>query len=295
MSMQDFGPNAEERLSALQRVMKTVVGNPDLAGKIRWGLTTFPQGADDTADQNCILMCDPFNVLAFEMCASNCDMMYGGCMPPSGGPVVVPGDNTVAAVESGIDAMLPQGSTPSAETLTAVKGYLASVTTADHPTYVLFGTDGEPTCSDDSVGSKTIAAAKALADSGIKVFVVGISSTVAGSTVLDQVALAGGAPRNANPRFYPAENDQELATALGDITAAVASCSFRLDRPAPNPLAVSVYVGPTSVPRNDPNGFTYTFENGGASITLNGTACQMFQSGGNSAAVQVRFGCRGQG
>jgi hypothetical protein len=295
MSMQDFGPNNEERLSALQRVMKSVVGNPDLAGKIRWGLTTFPQGADDTADMNCILSCNPFDINAFQMCADACDAMYGGCMPPTSGPNVAPDDNTVAAVQAGIDAMSPQGSTPSAETLTAAKGYLTSVTTPDHPTYVLFGTDGEPTCSDDGQGSKTIAAAMALATAGIKVFVVGISSSVAGSTVLDQVAIAGGAPRNANPRFYPAENDDELTQALGEITSAVASCTFRLDMPAPNPLVVSVYVNSMSVPRNDPNGFTYTFMNGGAAITLNGTACQTFQAGGTTASVQVRFGCGQQG
>jgi hypothetical protein len=295
MSMEDFGANSEQRLAVLKRVAKNVVGNPALANKIRWGLTSFPKGADDVAAENCILSCDPFDFNAFQMCADQCDAMYGGCNPPMGGPDVEPGADTVAAVSSGIDAMNPQGGTPSAETLESVKSYLPMYTSADHPTFVLFGTDGEPTCSDDEQGTKTIAAAQALNDAGIKVFVVGISLGGAAADILNQVAVAGGAPRQQNPRFYPATNEQELTDSLSAITQGLASCTFRLDQPAPNPLVVQVYLGSTSLPRNDPNGFTYSFENGAGSITLNGNACQMFQMGGKSAQVQVRFGCRTQG
>jgi hypothetical protein len=271
MSMANrFGGSDEKRIEALKRAASSAIADPLLDGKIRWGMTPFPIAMPDPQDR-----CGVFQ----------------------GSPMVPAADGTVPAVLDAINAMTPFGATPTAEVLSEAASYLIPLTSTEHPSYVVLGTDGQPTCLDEiSVPSRTVDATARLRNAGIRTFVIGIASTSIDGEVLGAIAEAGGTARPGPSKYYDAQDEAALVTALAEIASRVSSCSYRLGHVALNPHLLSVAVDGAEIPRDDGDGFTYSVDQSGqvATVTLNGSSCEYLQSVG-AQALDVKLGCPPQG
>jgi hypothetical protein len=199
------------------------------------------------------------------------------------------GTNTTAGGNS--------GGTP---TDTAVKNATTYLTgllaTRKNPKYLLLATDGEPTCgnganiSDSAARPLAIAAIQAAVAAGFKTYVIGISIDPQGIATLNDMAVAGGVPRNdPMTKFYPVANKADLVTALTAITGQVTNCVFPLSKPPPVPSNVKVTVDGTKVEENMMNGWSYTSNN--MAIQFNGALCEQIKTG--NAQVNIVFGCPG--
>jgi hypothetical protein len=157
---------------------------------------------------------------------------------------------------------------------------------------------GPPNCCDPTTGLGGIgcldgdAAAKAVAAlhaSGVSTFVMGIPGSAPYAAVLDQIAQAGGTARATEPLYYAVDTADTgaLTSTLGVIVAkAIASCTFTLAAPPPDPNAVNVYVGGALVPQSGADGWTLA----GTKLTLLGSTCDAIQTG-TALSVRVIEGC----
>jgi hypothetical protein len=150
------------------------------------------------------------------------------------------------------------------------------------PTHVQ---DGELDCED---GSATTLAVSLLAQSGIETYVIGMPGSEQYSTLLDQLATAGGTARSTSPSYYPVTNTTDLIDTLKQIGVHVAiSCDIDLGQVPPDPNQVNVYFDKTLVPSSPSDGWTWT---GPSSIELTGAACSELMSG-DVLQVQIVAGC----
>jgi hypothetical protein len=138
----------------------------------------------------------------------------------------------------------------------------------------------------------TIAAATALRQAGIPVYVVGFN--FGGSRAnLNQVADAGGTNSMiaANQRFWTAEDAVQLADAIEQIQQQVISCSFTLDTPPPDPNKLWVLIGGQPAPRGGADGFVYDPTNN--TLTLRGASCTALQQVDPAVAtpLDIKLGC----
>jgi hypothetical protein len=187
-------------------------------------------------------------------------------------------------VASAIAATTPGGATPTAKAITTGTDFLKGVKDQNNKV-ILLATDGEPNCKGGSSSSLdldgTTAAAGAALAAGFKVYVIGIGPKLDN---LKAIATAGG-----TGDYYKVESSDQLATALLEISKAVASCTFTMDQSPPEPNNIAVYVGATAINKDPTNGWSY----GGTSQTVNfnGSACDLIKS--SAGAVKVMFGCGG--
>jgi hypothetical protein len=241
--------------------IKQVVTNTD--DKMRWGLKFFPDN-------------------------SQCGV---GVFP-----IVRIADRNASAVSFAMSQTSPNGATPTRIALAGATAYLATLTDPN-PKFILLATDGLPNCALSGTANTPDAAGaiQAVTDSarnGIPVFVIGIGSLPEAQSTLTAMALAGGRPQAANPRYYPVANTAELVSVLGGIGDTIGSCSFGLGSAPPDPTNIRVSVNGTRVP-NDPthaNGWDYG--TGKTSVQLFGKWCDDAKAG-KVKDVQAVFGCPG--
>ncbi len=136
----------------------------------------------------------------------------------------------------------------------------------------------------------TKAAAAKLAAAGTKVFVLGVPGTIeAYGHVLDELAVAGGAPRDGTPRYYAATEPtgESLAAALATIAAKVIdTCEIKLDAPVDDPGITNVLLDGEPIPATD--GWKWTSS---STLELTGHACERIHAG-KVARIQVVVGCK---
>ncbi|HEY2902747.1 MAG TPA: vWA domain-containing protein [Polyangia bacterium] len=231
---------------------------------IRWGLKFF---ADD------------------ELCGVN------------DGAVVPIADKNAAAIAAAIAGAMPLSSTPTRAALVSAGAYLATLTDPN-PKYILLATDGLPNCgmgqlgfggqADDSVA--TIQAVTDVAAKGIPVFVVGIGSIADAQTTLTAMAVAGGVPQAADPKYYPVASTADLVTVLGTIGGMIGSCSFSLGSVPPDPTNVTVTANGTKIPKDTTHTNGWDYGTGQTSIQLFGQTCDDAKAG-KLKDVQAIFGC----
>jgi von Willebrand factor type A domain len=181
--------------------------------------------------------------------------------------------------------------TPTATAMQKAVAYLQTV--ADpHRKYIVLATDGEPNCPDEETGPDlAVQAVLSAANAGFRVYVIGIAISAAGTTTLNRMAEAGGAPRtDPNLRFYPVANRMDLTTALGEIAGQIASCSFNLSKPPPAPDSVKVTVDGEPVPQSGSDGWSYSSPQN-TSIQLNGSWCERLKA--KAGQVDIVLGCPG--
>lgn len=237
---------------------------------------------------------------------------------------VTPGDppgstetSTTEAFEEAID-VVPNGGTPTGKTLAVLAPTLAQL---PGKTIVVLATDGGPNCNsaascgiDDCVpnieGScdpgtnccapggvagpelcidreATLEAISAIAADGIEVYVIGIPGSEVYEDVLDEMAVAGGAPLSGKDKYYRVTDLDDLGGVLGSIAGQVLSCEFPLESPPDVPNKTNVYLDGELLPFDEKNGWSWKSE---SVVELNGEACERLK-GGEVKQVQVVSGC----
>jgi hypothetical protein len=219
---------------------------------------------------------------------------------------------------SNATAITPFGGTPTGATLSAL---FPTLTALGKRTIVVLATDGGPNCNPNASCSidecmpniegqcsatvnccapkgpagptmcldrkATVDAVATLANAGIPVYVVGIPGSEVYGSVLDDMALAGGAPDIAPPFYYKVNDFSSLGAVLGSIAAIEVSCTFDLEDPPAETGFTNVYFDATAVPYDDKDGWAWQAP---SSIELFGKACQKLKSGA-VAQVQIVSGC----
>ena len=222
-----------------------------------------------------------------------------GCTVNPGAQVDV-GLNTAPAIATALGGAGPAGSTPTTMAMTLAGDYLAGLTTPN-PRFIVLVTDGQPTCAatgnngngDDSPAA--VAAVGAQAARGYGTFVIGVATATdaMATATLTQMSAAGMHPRPGTPNYYVVNNTAELVTALGAIGTQVASCTFDLASPPPDPNNVVVVADGKVVPKDAlPTDDGWMYGAAMTSITLTGTYCQDVMNGA-VANVEALFGCNG--
>lgn len=224
----------------------------------------------------------------------------------------------LAALPSADASALVGGSPAGAAFVSARDALLASP--PERPKFIVLITDGGANCSaGDSLPDSYELADEALLDAvddayaidGILTFVVGVDAldsdapagedTPAGNTftVLDNLALAGGAPwlSDAQTRwFYDVRDAEALIFGLGGVYPSDPSCELDLtllEAGPPDPAQipfVTFELDGMEVPRVDDcaseDGWAWILE--GEVMTFCGTPCALFESG---AALHGVYGC----
>ena len=256
--------------------------------EIRWGLKLFPDDLDCGVGMN---------------------------------PEVPIADKNGATVSSLLSLTSPSGGTPTRIALTGAMTYLASLTDTN-PKYILLATDGMPNCAPGStsnngggsmvqnstingvsIGSSsggsdaddsqaTIQTVTDSAMSGIPVFVVGVGSVPDAETTLTAMAIAGGRPQAAAPRYYPVANTADLASVLSDNGATIGSSSFGLGSEPPAPDNIRITANGAKVPQDPTHTNGWDYGTGMTSIQLFGKWCDEAKSGSLND-VNSLLGCPG--
>jgi hypothetical protein len=136
---------------------------------------------------------------------------------------------------------------------------------------------------------QSVAAVAALADAGIRTFVVGMPGSEPYIALLNAMADAGGTARAGDEGYYAVGDTAELSEALTAIAASVAiSCEIGLDYEPPDRNYVNVYFDEVQVPHDPANGWSF---GEAGQVWLHGAACDRLSSG-EVLEVQILAGCK---
>jgi hypothetical protein len=126
-----------------------------------------------------------------------------------------------------------------------------------------------------------------LHDAGISTFVVGVPGADDFDDLMNDLAEAGGTARNGTTKYFDVRDDDELDTALDEISQAVAlPCTLELDDAPDGSTLLNVYLDKVLIKAETPDG--WTFEDG--KVTLLGESCSLVQ-GGEVSEITVVSGC----
>ena len=279
-SMQD-GMRWTPSVSALRSVTK------QLETKISFGMALFPDPNPNTGGVfDCITAPDP------QMCANAISCGVGKV-------VVQPMIGNATAIDTALGGTMPGGGTPTPETLQSlVDTYASPPDDPDAlpvPKFVLLVTDGQPTCptgNGQQVTQTDIdasnAAIEALAEKGVRTYVIGYDTATPGNemlkTVLDGFAQRGG---TGDTEHHPVEDEASLLAVLESITAKIASCTFQLEMAPPRPDYVRVEVDGKQINLGDPDGWQLV---GDRTVELQGGACMSLMTVA-AHAINVEVEC----
>lgn len=144
----------------------------------------------------------------------------------------------------------------------------------------------------DSSGTK--AQVEALADAGITTFVVGIpgSDQAAYETLLDELAVLGGAPASSDsPQFYQVADATELSSTLVALTSdLVDSCELILENPPPDEEKVNVIIDGETLAKTGDDGWEFDDPENPTAIIIKGETCTTIETEGVQS-VSVEYGC----
>lgn len=283
--------------------------------KVAFGLDFYPFG--DDSDPNATV----------EMC----DM-------PTSADILVPigaGTSTVPLIVDALADYEPAGGTPTAAALARALEYFTNGDGAsiEGERYVLLATDGGPNCNPDleceidactlnmdglNCGGQNccdamldpqgpqscldedeaVAQVTALADAGVKTFVVGIPGTSAYGDTLDAMAVAGQRENpDAPPSYYRVESTggtEGLAEVLTSITSGVIrSCRLQLTSTPEDPDyegLLNVEIDGENVPQMGDGGWEVDRSTSPPTIVLKGATCEAMESRG-AEQVTITYGC----
>jgi Mg-chelatase subunit ChlD len=203
------------------------------------------------------------------------------------------GQHSAAQIKSSYANLVPEGGTP---TFDALEDVLASGFLSDRndpndnlrAKAVVLITDGEPNnCRNNPVGD-SIAAAQALKNAGIPVYVIGFNFEGANPTNLNSIADAGGTDAAiAGRKFYLADNAASLVTAIRDIAGSVIGCSYVLDSAPDDPNKVWVSINDQYLQQAQ-----YSVDGGSNTLTLDDNTCTTLRtSDPGQTQVKITLGC----
>lgn len=194
----------------------------------------------------------------------------------------------------------PGGDTPTGESIDIVAVELGADTWDGDKVMVLV-TDGEPdTCAIpepmngaeiELVRNRSVDAVTTAYDSGIRTFVVGVSTGIA-EDHLQALANAGLGVAAGDPDapFWVANDTDALVDAFDAIVAGLRPCDFALADPLMDDLAPTceVTINDDPVPFDDPNGWSLGDPQ---TLELQGSACDQIQEG--VVSIRLRCPCEG--
>ena len=269
----------EEKWAQVTSAVNEVVSQTQSA--IRWGLKLYAMPYPEDEDVRCFVPDEVTVPLEFDNATKISTALVDN--PP-----------TSKAIGS---------ATPTRWAIEKALAYLQSVDDG-YPKYMLLATDGLPNCGngimsaddydveDEQSSIDAIAAANA---AGVPVFVVGIDIGGGGDT-LDEMAVAGGRPRDVDPRYYPATATTGLVEALQQIVGSLPTCTFALSAKPPVPENIAVDATLASgvaarIPKDvtHANGWDYT-DDTMTGIQIYGTWCDEITND-NIKTVEAIFGC----
>ena len=224
----------------------------------------------------------------------------GDCTVNNGVEVPIAAGN-MSQINAAINNASPGGRTPTRKAINAAVAYLKGLTSPGTKS-ILLATDGQPNCKGDTVNTTddvegTTAAIKAAHDAGFKVYILGIGPEMS-AAALNGFADAGGTaiPDVSGPgkNYYAALSAEELSKQLASIVGEVASCTFALSTPPPDPTNVVIeFDGDRSLraPRDTTHtdGWDYT-SSSHTGIQLYGSWCDRVMKG-TFKSSKVLFGC----
>ena len=219
----------------------------------------------------------------------------------------------------------PGGGTPVAAALAGLPLRLAG---AGPNTYVFLVTDGGPNCNDEArcgvetcipniervrVGdglvcddeinccdgsvfgpnncldtSGSLGAVQSLAAAGVSTFVIGIPGSEAYSSLLDQLAVAGGVARAESPFYYRVADADALVQTVSALGKTVAlGCSIELSEPPPDPALVNLVFDSELIPSDPVDGWTFS---DATTVQVHGAACELLENG-DVLQADVIAGC----
>jgi hypothetical protein len=239
----------------------------DFKGRIRFGLTLFP----DTDNMNC----DQAKI-----------------------PIPV-GDGNEAAIQKLLNDALTNTNAyfPDGPCVTNIDGavHQASMEPAfkdlSRPSFVLLLTDGEQSACNLYGGANgaTMIISDMRTKQMVDSFVIGFGSGV-NVMQLDAFATAGGKPSNGMHKFYDATDGMSLQTALNTIASSTVGCVYKLQMVPPDPSQIFVFFDKMSVKR-DPNhmdGWDYDAANN--QVVFYGPPCSELKAA-MVGVVDIVFGC----
>jgi hypothetical protein len=257
-------------------------------------LMAFPGSSASSAPLDCFALSDPQRT---GECLALQDLGGSG-MTCNAGSLNVPVDyNNAATIAQALDSMAPDGATPTAVTLQAARAELEKLVTGPDqlasPKYVLLVTDGSPNCTNGSLGSNgqdpaavsaSVAAIQAMAQSGIKTYVLGYDTQKDATlrSVLDQMARAGGTGDMAHRAI---ENESGLIIAFQQITSTALACEYALEKPVIDKIYVRVVLDGRQLSVEDPNGWVLSADR--RKVRLQGGACTALSGAGHILNVTV--------
>jgi hypothetical protein len=245
-----------------------------------------------------------------------------------------PGDETVPVIVDALADYQPSGGTPTADALGHALDYFENGDGKDlaGDRYVLLATDGGPNCNDDLEcdadsctinlenetattlcggnccnpeveGSavncldedRTVARVTALAEAGIKTFVVGIPGSQFFGDTLDKLAEAGGQPNPDAPPSYYRVTSADGADGLADVltritTGLITSCRLQLSSTPIDPNLLNVEIDGEPVPKPGDNGWSLDTSTTPPTIVLAGETCDYMEEQG-AEQVRITYGC----
>ena len=281
-SMQSY-LGSTSREAAAESALLSAIGT--YQGKVMFGFEQFPPDSNDKA---------------FADCQGN------SCC--AGSVIVEPAINNYKAIDDPLKCGETPGSpcpTPSylsassAALVQARDWYWAKKKYAspNEDWYALLVTASEPGCSPAGDSRDPCSSAKSaatdLSNLRVRVVVLSVGYALGTNSCLTRISETGSPgllPAGMNTLYTPSSSNG-LSSAVNDFVAAVAktSCTLNLDLNNAEPPAqaqLQIYMGMTSIPQNDPNGWSFT-DAGQRTITLSGRACdqfatsQLFQLTGN--------------
>jgi len=191
---------------------------------------------------------------------------------------------------------VPQGDTPTAESVEAVVAELRAFK-EEGPKSIILATDGEPdTCEDPDAQNtearravaraRSVAAVHAAYAEGIKTHIISVGNEV-GVSHLKALAVAG-AGDDANAEAYTALDTDALVAAFNAIIGSVRTCDFTLEGTveADNAERGTVVLDGQSLTFGDPNGWEMPDDQ---TVRLLGQACERAQA--NASGISMKFPC----
>jgi hypothetical protein len=236
--------------------------------RIRWGLTLFPDKTGDNCAQ------EDIQVPIADGTASSIQTLLTAALDSTN--TLYPSGPCATNIDTGIEtaATDPGLSDPA------------------HPGNMVLVTDGNQSgkCTLGGGNAGTEAAIQAAQQRGVTTYVVGFGSDV-DTAELDKLAMLGGAPHSGAHAYYQADTAGDLQQAIGAITSAVVTCTYRID-PAPQDLDQTfVWFDHTQlVPRDPSHAAGWDYDPASLQLTLYGSYCDQLESGGASK-IDVIFGC----
>lgn len=213
------------------------------------------------------------------------------------GTTECPGLETIAAqLESAdvIDALLATfvgGSTPTAETLAAIRADVGALTAGfDTDVAFVLATDGEPVpCSgrptDDAVRAEVVEQVAGAFDDGISTFVLSVGADLSEAHLQDLAnAGAGVRPGEPDAPAWRADDPASLAGLLATAIDAAIACTTRLPWAVDGTCDAEVELAGEALECRGADGFRVE----GSRLLLSGAACEAWEAG---ATARVRAPC----